>query len=76
MKLKYLRAPRIKGGRVPKHSSLHPEVAYKIEKLAIKFNCSKSFVIASMLAEFLEFHFEGNFADPSERTKVKVKVPK
>lgn len=56
-------APKLENGqhRIPRYSALHPKVNSYIERMAIKFNCSKSFVIATMLAEFLHINNEGKY---------------
>lgn len=54
-------APRVKGGRTPKSSGLHPKVARIVNQTAREFNCSKSFVIATALSEFFKVKEEGKF---------------
>lgn len=42
---------RVKGGRKPLPSCVLREIHSEVERTARKFNCSKSFVIATALAE-------------------------
>jgi hypothetical protein len=45
--------PRIRDViRIPSPSSLHPAIRRRVERDAARFNCSKSFVISSVLAKW------------------------
>jgi len=52
--LKKIRRQRpIKGGRIPLPSCVLDEIYSKVRQLAREYNCSRSFVIATILAEGL-----------------------
>jgi hypothetical protein len=44
---------RVTGGRAALSSGVLREIRREVEKLAIRFNCSKSLVVASILGEAL-----------------------
>ena len=47
--------------REPLPSCVIDEIRERVQKLAIRFNCSKSFVISTLLAEALDIFIEERF---------------
>lgn len=56
-------APKLKeyGPRRPRTSGLHPKANERVEKDAARFDCSKSYVIANIVAYHYGIKHEGNY---------------
>jgi hypothetical protein len=64
--------PRIKGiTRTPSNTSVHPEMWNKIDKLAYSHGVSRSWVIATILADGLSFGQQVPYYEVSKPTKLR-----
>ena len=67
---KFRRQRPFAGGRPQLPSCVLPDLKRFVEKDAVRFNCSKSLVVASILAEFYGYKFQERFnEEPKEVPK-------
>lgn len=69
-KVKIRRQKAFKGGRIPKHASLLPEVVEIIDTEARRFRVTKSFVVATALNDYFNVRSQERY-DELDRPKLR-----
>jgi hypothetical protein len=61
--------PRVKGGRASLGSAVLQRIRVAVMKEAEKFDCSRSFVVATILADHFGVVEQADYAAPPDRRK-------
>jgi len=70
LKLKFYRQLPVRGGRISIPSCVIKDIQIEVERAAKKFKVSKSFVVATALADYFGISEQERYQDVSKRRSV------